>query len=382
MPALAAISGLGLSELSREQVGTARDLAIDAVLAAVSDAGLKPGDVDGLLITKSPSAAAGTLPLHLRNDLSLGALRVLAAVEGEGTSVLQAVQHAALLVRNGMARHVVCVFSDARVQASGSAAGYAKAMELTGISGWEAQQGLLGATGAYALAARRLMLAREWNERDLGAYAIACRAWAALNPQAFLRTPLTLDDYLRSRTIAEPLRLFDCAFAVNGAAAVVVSAASHVSTRPPVFIHGAGQGHTGPALSADAASGVAMAVHGALQHAGIALEEVRMVQAYDAFSFVGLHLLEACGFCAHGEAGDFVRSGATSPGGHLPFNTGGGHLSGFYLQGMTPLCEAVVQARKQAGERQADATNAILVTGTGGCLEYHAAMVLGSEERP
>jgi acetyl-CoA acetyltransferase len=383
MAALAAITGLGLSRLSREPIGTARDLAIEAIAAAVADAGLRMADVDGLLITKSPSASLASLPLHLRNDLALGPLRVLANVEAEGTSVVQAVQAASLQVLHGMARHVVCVFADARIEGGSSGSGYAKAMELTGITGWEADQGLLGPVAAYALAARRYLAARGMDEHDLGAYAIACRAWATRNPFALRREPLTLADYLRSRSIAEPLRLLDCAYPVNGAAAVVVSARAQaaVCPQPRVYVHGAGQGHAGAPLSGRLAEGASLAVQGAIAQAGITLADVGSLQAYDAFSSVGLELLEAYGFCGFGQSGDFVRSGVTSPGGQLPMNTGGGHLSGFYLQGMTPLVEAVVQARGHAGERQVDQRRPMLVTGVGGCLEYHAALVLGSTEK-
>lgn len=377
MAAQAAIVGLGFSALSREPVGTARELAVDAVLAAVADAGMKPADVDGLLITGSPSAPVGALPLRLQRDLSLGPLRLLAKIDGEGTSVLQALQHASLALQAGMVHNVVCVFSDARVQGSGSAAGYAKAMELTGIPDWEAQCGLFGAVGAYALAASRHLARFGLTEDDLAAYAISCRQWAALNPQAFLREPLTLEQHRASRHVAQPLRVLDCAYAVNGAAAVVMTAAQAAAdhAQPPVYVHGFGQGHAGDGSSAGARG----AVDGALRMAGISMRDVAMAQIYDPFSSAGLELIEAYGLCDAGDSGRFVRSGATAPGGAMPVNTGGGHLSGFYLQGMTPVAEAVVQARGQGGARQAR-RGPVLVGGMGGCLDYHVVAVFSEHK--
>jgi acetyl-CoA acetyltransferase len=381
MAAQSAISGLGFSSLSREAIGSSRDLAIEAAIAAVRDADLRLADVDGLLVTKSPSASLDTLPLHVREDLSLGPLSLLANVEGEGTSVVQAIQYATLAIARGMARHVVCVFADARIQGEGSAAGYARAMEVSGLPGWEAEQGLFGAVGPYALAASRWLHRTGQTQEDLGAYAIACRKWAALNPQAFLRKPLEMEAYLASRYVCEPLRLLDCAYAVNGAAAVVVSPVAQASSERSAFVHGMGQGHCGTAGAAGSESdGAAIAAAGAVRMAGIELRDIAMAQLYDPFSSVGLELLEAYGLSEPGRAGELVRSGATSPGGRLPVNTGGGQLSGFYLQGMTPVSEAVIQARGEGGARQAGG-GPILVGGMGGCMEYHATLVLtGSKE--
>jgi acetyl-CoA acetyltransferase len=380
---LSAITGLGESARSREDIGSARDLAIEAVAAAIVDAGVAASEVDGLLIARSPSAPAATLPLHLANDVGLGPLNLLCQIEGEGTSTLQMIQYATLAIRQGMARRVVCVFSDARVQGGDTAAAYAKPMELTGIPGWEAHHGILGALGAYALQASGYLERHQLDAAAFGHYAIACRRWAMRNPQAVSREELSMETYLASRAIVEPLRLLDCAFPVNGAAAVVVESATAAGRNghAPVLVHGMGQGHAGDDGLGhhEPASGGTQAAQSALAMAGITRAQVAQLQAYDPFSSVGLQLLEAYGFCAAGEAAEFVRSGATSPGGRLPMNTGGGHLSGFYLQGMTPLIEAVIQLRGLAGERQCR-KGAALVTGIGGCLEYHASLVLGGRE--
>lgn len=383
MSALSAITGLGLSELSRDDIGSSRDLAIEAVANAVKDAGLRIRDIDGLILAKSPSAPIDTMPLHLRNDLGMGPLRLLSQIEGEGTSTLQAIQYATLAVSRGMARRVACVFADARILGAGAGAGYAKAMDVSGISGWDADHGLLGAVGAYALMARKHMAEAGLDEQDLGAYAIACRRWAASNPRAFAREELTMDSYLAARVIVQPLRLLDCALPINGAAAVIVevSAQAGQNGHAPVCVHGMGQAHAGddglPGVRP--AAGATAAAADCLSMAGVRLADVAQLQIYDPFTSVGLHLLEAYGFCEVGGAGALVRSGATSPGGRLPVNTGGGHLSGFYLQGMTPVVEAVEQLRGKAGKRQCT-RGPTLVGGIGGCLEYHATLLLDGAE--
>lgn len=382
MTALSAITGLGQSARSRDDIGSARDLALDAVIDAVQDAGLRLTDIDGLLMAKSPSAPGDTIPLHLRDYLGLGPLTLLSQIEGEGTSVLQMIQYATIAVRAGLARRIVCVFAEARLRGGDTASTYAKPMELTGMPGWEGRHGMLGALGAYALQASEYLQRHDLGPEALGAYAIACRRWAQLNPEAIATAPLTMSDYLKSRAIVEPFRLLDCAQPVNGAAALLIEAASAAGRRQSaVCIHGFGQGHAGLTglNSPRILEGARLAVQQALAMADIQLDAITQLQAYDPFSAVGLQLLEAYGFCGPGEAPKFVLDGMTSAGGRLPMNTGGGHLSGFYLQGMTPVIEAVIQLRGQAGERQCS-FGPTLVTGLGGCMEYHASAVLGGLE--
>ncbi|MGW0705834.1 thiolase C-terminal domain-containing protein [Streptomyces sp. NPDC002643] len=123
-------------------------------------------------------------------------------------------------------------------------------------------------------------------------------------------------------------------------------------------------------------SGAAQAGPAALKMAGVGIDDVDVVELYDCYTFTVLITLEDYGFCAMGEGGDFVASGALGPGGSLPLDTGGGQLSSYYLWGMTPLSEAVVQARGEGGERQVDRHDIVLVSGNGGTLDHHATLVL------
>lgn len=379
--ARSAIVGLGFSPLSRDPIGTIRDLAVKAVLAAARDAGIVLSSLDGLLLTQSELAERGALGIRLRNDLGLGELGLLGVVEAKGSSVLQMVQQATMAVEAGLATTVACVFSDTPVSSKGSGQSYLRSSALSGIDGWEARYGLFGPIGAYALAARRYLTLHGLSERHFGAYAVACRRWASGNPLALARDPLDLDTYLASRAVVEPFRVLDCAFPVNGAAAVIVTSADRAGDfNAPAFIHGMGQGHNGlsalDALDRENTTGGRMAAQRAMAMARVSAADVTLCQLYDAFSFAALFALEDYGLCRRGEAAALVVGGQTSPGGSLPMNTGGGQLASYYLQGMTPLTEAVIQARGRGGERQVKRNDVDLVTGSGGCLEYHAALIM------
>jgi acetyl-CoA acetyltransferase len=386
--ALAAIVGLGSSVISRKPIGTARALAAQAVRAAIDDAGLALGDIDGLLLNPSSLAAENTLPLKLQEDIGLRDLGLLALVDAKGSAVVQMVQQATTAIGYGLAKNVVCVFSDTPVVAGkGGGQTFAITAPLTGIAGWERQYGLFGATGAYALSARRHMSLHGWADDDLGSYVLACRRWAALNPHAVSPKPVTLEEYRASAWVTEPFRVLDCAYPLNGAIAVVVSGPQKADRmrHRPVYVHGMGQGHPGtPALrttTREPGTGGQLAAQRAYAMAGITASDVTLCALYDAFSFAALLALEECGFCPPGESASFVGEGHTSPGGRLPVNTGGGHLAGGYLQGMTPLAEAIEQARGTAGARQVPRPDVILVTGSGGRLEHHAALVVSPHER-
>lgn len=380
--AASAIVGLGFSQISRKPVGTPRSLAAEAVRAAITDAGLKAADIDGLLLNPSSLAAEDAIPLRVQEDIGLRDLRLLCSIDAKGSAVVQMVQQATLAIQTGLATRVACVFADAPVAAKGVGDAYAITSPLTGIAGWERQYGLFGATGAYALAANRHMALHGWGQDDLGAYVIACRQWAMLNPDAVIRKPLTLEEYRHSPWIVEPFHMLDCAYPMNGGIAVIVAAGEEADRA--VYVHGMGQGHPGrPALRQmpEPRTGGHLAGERAYAMAGVTAADVTLCELYDAFSFTALLALEEYGFCPPGQGAAFVREGHTLPGGRLPVSTGGGHLAGGYLQGMTPLAEAIIQGRREAGDRQVSSPDVILVNGSGGRLEYHAALVLSPRHR-
>jgi acetyl-CoA acetyltransferase len=155
--------------------------------------------------------------------------------------------------------------------------------------------------------------------------------------------------------------------------------------RPPVHIWGCGQAHTLRQMHAGSSWGLVTGAVGAgrqaMSMAGISPGDVTVCQLYDCYTYTVLVTLEDYGFCAKGEGGPFVADGRLAPGGALPCNTGGGQLSGYYMWGMTPLAEAVIQARRDGGMRQVPDPEVVLVSGNGGILEHHSTLVLSPHRR-
>jgi acetyl-CoA acetyltransferase len=362
-------------------------LAAAAVGAALADAGLTRADVDGMLVGSSQGVREDRLSVALARRAGFGDLRLLEHLEIKGATAVAMVTRAVLAIRAGMARTVICVFADAPI-GPGAAAGslYAHSGGNSGTRGLERASGVLGSVPTYALLASRFLSVSGGTEADLCAVALAARAWAAGSEQAVNRKPLDEDGYYASRMISTPLRVPDCARPVNGAVAVIVSSARPASqagsAKPAITIPGMGAVHPMRRRRAGAESwfgGGGQAVDDALAMAGTSRAGLDVVELYDPFSIVTLCLLEEYGFCERGQAGKFVRGGGIAPGGELPVNTGGGQLSGFYLQGMTPLAEAVIQLRGDGGDRQVTAARTALVTGIGGRIDHHAALVLARE---
>lgn len=336
----AIVSGLGMAGLSRSQPLSTAELALHAIERAIIDAGLAHDQIDGLLISRSSVAASHDLNLRLKQIAGLRNLNLLQFVDGEGTSALQMVQTAALAVSMGLARHVICVFGDTPLRGGqrGSQA-FGSIKSLDGICGLRYSSGLFGAPALYALAARRHMTLYGTTREQLGAVAVAARLWAMLNPHAIFRDPLSIGEYLTARPIAEPLCLYDCAIPVDGAIAVVVSTgdAERELRQPAVYVLGIGLGHAGQPqqrpFDNEVLCGARQAKAKAFEMAGITVDDIDLLQCYDAFTYMTLSTLEEYGFCGKGESGAFVAEGHIAPGGRLPTNTGGGHLSGYYLQG-------------------------------------------------
>ena len=394
-----AISGLGMTSLGRVYGLSPRRLAANAVRLAAADAGMTVGEIDGLLICPG---ITGGLDVSLASALGMRDLALLAVVNSFGASATAAVQVAAQAVASGTARAVACVFADTPLRegaptgsafgshstaGQGAPGGTASPPERHGLAGLAAGYGFRSVTVYYALAARRHMERHGTTSEQLGAVAVAQRQWAAGNPAAQYRDPITLADHQRSRWVAEPLHLLDCSLVSNGAIAVIVTSASAAAeaARPPVHIWGWGQGHPGLSMATGSdfglATGAAQAGRAAMSMAGVGPADIAMCQIYDCYTYTVLVTLEDYGFCAKGEGGAFAASGALAPGGSLPVNTGGGQLSAYYMWGFTPLSEAVIQARGDGGDRQCAATDLILVSGNGGILAHHGTLILSPHAR-
>ena len=382
-----AISGFGMTPMGRIYGKSTTDFAVDAVRAAIADAGLEKDDIDGLLVNSGITGYTGEGIDHgLQDSLGMKNLRLLNHMRAAGSTASQMVQYAAMSIVAGTVNHVVCVFADAPLRQNRSAgAAYSLAggpdARPTGLAGLNESAGIYGANTGYALAARRHMELYGTTQEQLGIIAVGQRQWAGKNPAAQMRDPITMEDYHASRWIVEPLHLLDCCLLSNGAVAVIVSSAEAARDmpQPPVYVRGWGQGHPGNdarhGTSFETETGARISGETAFGMAGLGLEDITQCQLYDCYTYTVLVTLEDYGFCKKGEGGRFVEDGKLGPGGDLPTNTGGGQLSSYYMHGMTPLSEGVIQARGHGGDRQAP-NDVILVSGNGGMLSYHGTLIL------
>lgn len=381
MSGKAAICGLGMTEMGRVY-RSANDLAAEAVYLALADAGLEKSQLDGLLINAGQTRGVN---IGLHQTLGLKELNVLTFMQGYGSSAGQMVQYAAMAVENGMADYIACVFADDPLK-EGKRTGdaYANRSRPEAMASLYPIYGIAGAIPMYAMGAQRHMDTYGTTQEQLGQIAIGQRQWAAFNEQASKRDPLDMGGYMASPWVVEPFHVLDCCLVSNGGVAVIVTTAERARDlkQPPVYIRGWAQQHNhdvgraghDPLLVGPGAK----AGPRALAMADAKLSDVTQCQIYDCYTYTVLVTLEDYGFCAKGEGGPFVEDGKLAPGGSLPTNTGGGELSAFYMWGMTPITEAVIQGRGQGGERQ-EPNTLILVTGNGGILNYHATLLLSPQ---
>ena len=362
----------------------ATQLCIDAILRALQDAGIDKGEVDGLITCNSMAdpylyhaeAMAEYLQIFPSYCGSMGA--------GGGTT-FAAVQQAACAIVSGVCRTVVIASADSLR----SGLSRERAMAAQSSSGHPQFESPYGAPvpAFYALIARAHMHEFGTTAEQLAAVAVSTRLHAVRNPTAQMRTPITIEDVLNSRMIADPLHLLDCSLVSDGGSAIVMTSAERARDRrqEPVYILGAGEGHSHEHISAARSltrSAAADAGKRAYQMAGIGPNDVDFAELYDCFTPVVLIELEDLGFCAKGEGGAFVATGVTQPGGSFPVNTHGGLLSHCHPGNpgsMFALTEAVLQLRGQAGERQLGKAELALVHAQGGIMSSHCTLILGRE---
>ncbi|MEJ7931399.1 thiolase family protein [Ramlibacter sp. AN1015] len=376
----AVVSGVGETRYVRAPGSgkTPISLQLEAALAAIADAGLKPTDIDGLIpFAIGPLVAEDFITNFGIPDLSFSALTPLG-----GASATASLQCAAAVIASGVCRHVLLSLGRNGYSGTRITSRIAAMPQFRVVGEFEVPTGAVAPVQFYAPIARRHMELYGTTSRQLGEIAVTMRRHALLNDNAVMTEPLTLEEHQAARMISDPLRLFDCSLESDGAACVVVSAADHAKDMPkrPVFISGVGEGHPeSPSAVSQRADLLAFGTHKAARKAfhmaGVQPADIDVAEIYDCFTFIVLRQLEELGFCAAGEGGAFVQDGGIALGGRLPVNTHGGLLSQAHVGGMNHIVELVRQLRGEAGRAQVQGAELGLVTGFGDMCDGSVAIM-------
>src|ERR671910_1123659 len=318
-----AVVGVAESDLGEVGPGFApMDLIGQATLRALEDAGLGKSDVDGLF---SASAYYHMPTLSVGEYLGIRP-RFSDATSIGGSSFVSHLFHAAAAIEMGLCEVALITYGSTQRSGGGRL--------VTGSEAdpYEAPYNPRYPVSMYALAASRHMHEYGTTREQLAEVAVAARAWAKLNPEAFVRDALSVEDVLGSHMVSSPLSVLDCCLVTDGGGAVLVTSAGRARDlrKPPVYLLGAGEAHWHRNISqmpdltvtATADSG-----RRAYEMASVGPEDVDVAMLYDAFTINPILFLEDLGFCEKGEGGMFVESGRIAPGGELAVNTNGGGLS-------------------------------------------------------
>lgn len=383
------ISGIGQSEVGRRLSRNGLQLTVDAVKAALADAGLTTADIDGVSSWpgKLESTQPGFSPVSITDLKEAMGLELDWYSAGFEATQMSAVINACMAVATGQARHVVCfrTMTEASAMAKGSRSSLigAGSNRIAGSFQWQIPFNAFSATNWVGLVASRYMKEYGLSREQLAQIPLNARRNAQLNPKAIYNDPLALDDYMNARMISTPLCLFDCDIPIDGATALIIShadTAKDLKSTPIRF-----EAITGPLIGRDSWDQQTDLTRFIGEPAGQRLwsrtdltpADVDVAQLYDGFSFLTVLWLEALGFCAKGEAGDFIEGGQRiSRDGELPLNTHGGQLSSGRTHGFGFFFEAVLQLRGEAGARQLSTTPKVAAVATGGGNIAGAALLI------
>jgi len=376
-----AIAGVGLAGCGEAPGWTEIEIAAQAARNALADAGMTTRDVDGLVIASTNIFMSG---LALAEHLGVRPKFTESSMVG-GSSFVGHLIPAALALNAHLCDVVLVAYgSNQRTGVGRAEAGKHKA--ALDPQPFEQPYKPFNPPTAYALAAARHMHQYGTKREQLAEIAVAARQWAQLNPDAFAREPLSVEDVLKSRMVCDPLTVRDCCLVTDGGGAYVLVRAERAKDLPkkPAYLLGAGAAHWHRQISSMPDLTVTAATESgqrAFDMAGLGPGDVDVVELYDAFTINTLLFLEDLGFCKKGEGGAFVGGGRIAPGGALPVNTNGGGLSCVHpgMYGIFLVVEAVRQLRGEAGARQVEDAQVALAHGNGGVLSSQITALLGTE---
>lgn len=353
---------------------TALDLMGQAAIRALQDCGLRRQDVDGVIAATSSIRLA---PLALSEYLGIQP-KYFNGTNVGGSSFMAHLAAAQLAIEAGLCS-VVLIAHGSNQRSVGR-----KQASPREFNPWETPYAPLLPATAYAFAAQRHMHDFGTTRHDLAEVAVAARQWAMLNPAAWEKSPLSHEDVITARPLADPLTVRDCCLVTDGGAAMVVMSAERARAldKPPVYVLGVGMAlsHSAISMMPDLAR-TAAAISGpqAFGMAGLNPSDIDLLGLYDAFTINPILFLEDLGFCPKGEGGRFVGEGRLRPGGSLPVNTNGGGLSYTHpgMYGLHAMVEVVRQLRGECGARQVVDAAIGLAHGNGGVLSSQCTAIFG-----
>ncbi len=374
-----AIVGVAESDYGRVPNMTEMQHHAQATLRVLEESGLSKNDIDAVF---SSSATMTTPTLMLCEYLRIFP-RYSDSTSIGGSSFEAHLNHAVAAIRAGKCEVALISYGSDQLSSRGRVMGTASRPATVPEVTYETPYGNI-LVGSYAMAARRHMHQYGTTPEQLAEVAVVTRRHAALNPHAMYREPITIQDVLDSRMIADPLHLLDCCVVTDGGGAILVTTEERARDlkQQPVFVLGSSEGHTHAQISQMPDLTITAAAQTAAQafaEAGVSRDDVDIAMIYDLFTITVITLLEDLGFCKKGEGGAFVQNGRIALGGELPINTDGGGLSSNHpgMRGIFLIIEATRQLRGQCGPRQVEGAKITVAHGSGGFLSSQATTILG-----
>jgi acetyl-CoA acetyltransferase len=379
------IAGVGETEQGKIPNKSSFHFLSEASKLAIEDAGLKKDDVDGLVTAFSLVEHTFMHCTTFADYFGMNP-KFFSSVAVGGATAVWMVAEAAMAIASGQAQVVLCVRGDNTLSGISSSGMLALIREMCHAE-FEFPYGLT-TPGGYALAAQRYL--HDWGSRreHLAAVAVTMRKHAADKENAMNKDPLSIEDVLSSRVIAEPLTKYDCSVISDGGAAFIVTTEDKAKelgiTNGLAYLWGMGQGYSHQYLTSlenldQIYNAVERSGQKAFGTAGIEPRDVDIAFLYDCFTITVLLELEGLGFVPKGEGGAFALEGRMEIGKDLPVNTHGGLLSQAHLGAMHHVVEATLQLRGDAGKRQVENPEVAVVHGNGGIVSAHSTVVLGNQ---
>lgn len=375
-----AILGTGLAGMGHAGGATEQEIIAQASCMAIERSGLRKSDIDGIITS---SLTSPWWVMRMAEYMGIRPRFSDSTMFG-GSAFIADLKIAQMAIDAGECENVlICYGSTPRSAPSSSRVNQMRA-ELDPQS-YEHPYKAFNPVSSYSLAAARHMYEYGTTRKQLAEVAVAARKWAQLNPDAFSRKTLTVDEVISSRMMSDPLTVLDCCLVTDGAGAIVVSSSRRARGLhdKPIYVLGSGYAHWHRQISCMEDLTVTPAVESgrkAFAQAGLTPADVDVVQLYDAFTINPILFLEDLGFCSKGEGGAFIEGGRIEPGGAFPMNTNGGGLSCVHpgMYSIFLIIEAVTQLRAQADARQVPGAEVALVHGNGGVLSSQATAILAS----